>query len=66
MKKHSFRHRIMRTVAAIAVGGSAFQLSGCDDAVRGTVLSGLESTTQTLADTVISAIFLGFADDPVT
>ena len=66
MKKRSFRQKIMRTVAAIAVGGSAFQLSGCDDAVRGTILSGLQSTTQTLSASLITAFFQSLADDPAT
>ena len=66
MKMHSFRKKIMRTVAAIAIGGSAFQLSGCDEAVRDTILSGLESTSQTLSSSLISAFFQTLGDDPVT
>jgi hypothetical protein len=66
MKKRSFRHRIMRTMAAIAIGGSAFQLSGCDQAVRDTILSGLEETSQTLSASLISAFFQTLGDDPVT
>lgn len=43
---------------ALAVGGSAFQLSGCDPAVRDTILTGLETTTQSLSSALISAFFL--------
>ena len=48
---------------ALAVGGSAFQLSGCDPAVRDTLISGLESTTQGLSTALISALFISLQDD---
>ena len=48
---------------AAAVGGSAFQLSGCDPAVRDTMLVGLETTTLTLSDALITAFFLSLEDD---
>lgn len=63
MMKRSFRQRAMRTLMALAIGGSAFQLSGCDPAVRDTLLAGLESTTQTLSTALISAFFLTLEDD---
>ena len=63
MMKRSFRQRAMRTLMALAIGGSAFQLSGCDPAVRDTLLTGLESTTQTLSTALISAFFLTLEDD---
>ena len=63
MMKRSFRQRAMRTLMALAIGGSAFQLSGCDPAVRDTLLDGLESTTQTLSTALISAYFLTLEDD---
>jgi hypothetical protein len=47
---------------ALAVGGSAFQLSGCDPAVRDTILTGLETTTQGLSSALISAFFLSLQD----
>jgi hypothetical protein len=50
-------------VTAFAVGGSAFQLSGCDADVRDTLLGGLETTSQTLAGSLIQAFFLSLADD---
>jgi len=49
---------MIRTLMAIAIGGSAFQLSGCDPTVRSTLLSGLEATTTTLTNALISAFFL--------
>jgi len=47
---------------ALALGGSAFQLSGCDPAVRDTLLTGLETTTQSLSGALISAFFLSLQD----
>jgi len=48
---------------ALAIGGSAFQLSGCDPAVRDTLISGLESTTQGLSSALISALFISLQSD---
>ena len=62
MAKHSFRQRVIRFVTALAVGGSAFQLSGCDPAVRDTLLTGLETTSQSLSSALISAFFLSLDD----
>jgi len=53
----------MRLLAATAVGGSAFQLSGCDPAVRETLLTGLETTTTGLTNALISAFFISLEDD---
>jgi hypothetical protein len=47
----------------LAVGGSAFQLSGCDPAVRSTLLDGLMTTTNSLSTALISAFFLSLEDD---
>lgn len=58
--------RLGRWGAMIAVGGSAFQVSGCDPAVRDTLLAGLEATTGSLADTLISAFFISLDDDAGT
>lgn len=58
MAKRTLRQRMYRIVAALAVGGSAFQLSGCDPDVRTTLLTGLEGTTQSLSSALISAFFL--------
>ena len=63
MTRHGWRAKLLRTVTAFAVGGSAFQLSGCDADVRDTLLGGLETTSQTLAGSLIQAFFLSLADD---
>ncbi|MFQ5494784.1 MAG: hypothetical protein ACE5EX_05330, partial [Phycisphaerae bacterium] len=57
--KRSVRARCLRAAMALAIGGSAFQLSSCDPTVRATLLGGLESTTQGLASSLISAFFIG-------
>lgn len=64
MNKRSFRRRLMRAVAALAIGGSAFQLSGCDTAVRDTILTGLETTSTTLSASLITAFFQSLANNP--
>ena len=63
MSKRKLRSRMMRFVTAAALGGSAFQLSGCDPVVRDTLLLGLETTTQSLSATLISAFFISLEDD---
>lgn len=63
MTKRSFRQRFTRAVMAVAIGGSAFQLSGCDPAVRSTLLTGLENTTQSLTGALVSAFFLTLRDN---
>lgn len=66
MTRRSIRGRWLRMVTALAVGGSAFQLSGCDPAVRSTLLEGLEATTTSLSTALISAFFLSLEDDEGT
>lgn len=63
MKRKTPWQRFIKLVTAVAVGGSAFQISGCDPAVRDTVLAGLETTTSTLTQTLISAFFISLQDD---
>ena len=63
MRKKNVRTRMVRALMAIAVGGSAFQMSGCDPAVRSTLLTGLELTTTSLTNALISAFFLGLNGD---
>jgi len=52
----------MRFATVLAIGGTAFQLSGCDPAVRTTLLNGLQTTTQSLSTALISALFLSLDD----
>ena len=66
MTKHSLRSRFLRLTAAVTIGGTAFQLSGCDPDVRSALLSGLQATTGTLSATLIDAFFLTLDDDDGT
>ena len=58
MVRNTFSRRVLRALMAVAVGGSAFQLSSCDPNVRSALLSGLEDTTTTLSGALITAFFL--------
>ena len=66
MKRKTPWQRVIKMVTAVAVGGSAFQISGCDPAVRDVVLTGLETTTSTLTQTLISAFFISLEDGSST
>ena len=66
MTKRSFPKRCLKTAMALAVGGSAFQLSGCDPNVRQTVIDGLQSTTIGLSAALITAFFQTLEDDATT
>ena len=66
MARRGIRQRMMRAAAAILVGGSVFQLGGCDPLVRTTLLTGLESTTGTLAQTFVTAFFVSLQEDELS
>ncbi|HRX84883.1 MAG TPA: hypothetical protein P5572_07690 [Phycisphaerae bacterium] len=63
MAKRTRRQRMLRATTALLLGGSALQLSSCDPTVRSTLLTGLETTTSTLAQTFISAFFVSLTND---
>jgi len=63
MAKRNLKDRLIRLTMAAALGGSAFQLSGCDPSVRATLLDGLEATTQSLSTVLISAFFISLEDE---
>lgn len=63
MAKSNTWGRVVRWAMTAAVGGSAFQLSGCDPAVRSTILDGLEATTMGLTNVLISAFFISLEDE---
>ncbi|MFQ5412858.1 MAG: hypothetical protein ACE5E6_00225 [Phycisphaerae bacterium] len=66
MNRQNRTSRVARLVVATIIGGSAFQLSGCDPAVRSTLLAGLETTTTSLSTALISAFFVSLRDDTTT
>lgn len=63
MTSKNLRDRFIRLTMTLAVGGTAFQLSGCDSRVRATLLTGLEETTQSLSEALISAFFISLDDE---
>ena len=63
MATRSLRTRLLRTAMTLAVGGSAFQLSGCDPALRSTLLGGLETTATSLTTALLSAYFQSLQGD---
>ncbi len=66
MTKRPFCQRLTRAAITLAIGGSACQLSGCDPTVRDTLLTGLESSTQSLSAALISAFFESLGDGDST
>jgi len=63
MSKLGIRRRVLRLSAALLMGGSVFQVGGCDPTVRDALLAGLEGTTTALSDTLISAFFISLQND---
>ncbi len=66
MAKQSYWTRLVRATMVLAIGGSAFQLSGCDPAVRSTLLEGLQTTTTSLSSALLAAFFLSLEDNSDT
>ncbi|MFH1574602.1 MAG: hypothetical protein ABIG68_11495 [Acidobacteriota bacterium] len=63
MAKRGLKRRLLGLVTAAALGGTVLQLGSCDPAVRQSLLTGLETTSTSLADTIINAYFLSLQDD---
>lgn len=63
MTRHGRLRRFKKSIAAVLLGGCVFQLGACDPAVRGILLTGLESTSSTLLQTFASAFFASLAGD---
>ena len=63
MAKPGVYKRFVRFTLAVALGGAPLVASGCDPTVKATVLAGLETTSSSLANTLISAYFISLADD---
>ena len=66
MATRSLRTRLLRTAVTLAVGGSAFQMSGCDPEIRSTLLDGLQTTTTSLLTALTSAYFQNLQNDNTT
>ena len=57
MRQRKFLKKLMTWVNLIGVGGVSFQLSGCDQSIRSTVLGGLNGATDILLLSLTSALF---------
>ena len=55
MKLRSYPRALRAGLLTIASGATAYQLSGCDPAVRDSVFSGLQSATVGLVTTFVNA-----------
>lgn len=66
MARRSRRRRVTRAMMALLMGGSLLQLGSCDPVVRDTLLTGLEATTSTLAQTFVTAFFASLDDSSDT
>lgn len=62
------KRRLARIILPLAMCGSLFQISSCNPNVRDAVLSGLETTSLSLANIVITTLFqgLGSSGDTIT
>ncbi len=63
MHKRRLKRRVISLLTALTLAGSSIQVRGCDPAVRDTLLAGLETTVNALADTLIQTFFSALADD---
>ena len=70
MRQRKCAKRIMTWMTLIGMGGVSFQLSGCDQSIRATVLGGLNGAADTLLLSLTSALFQsldnGGQDDDLT
>ena len=57
MRQRKCLKKIMTWMTLIGMGGVSFQLSGCDQSIRSTVLGGLNGATDILLLSRTSALF---------
>ncbi len=57
MRQRKCLKKIMTWMTLIGMGGVSFQLSGCDQSIRTTVLGGLNGATDLLLLSLTSALF---------
>ncbi len=58
-RKNVMLRKTMSGLTVLAMGGSAFQLSGCDANTRSLVLAGLEAASTGLLVGLADALFIG-------
>ena len=57
MRKSRFLKRLLAGLTLVGMGGTSFQLTGCDQGIRSTVLGGLNGATDTLLLALTNALF---------
>ncbi len=57
MRQRKFLKKIMTWMTLVGMGGVSFQLSGCDQSIRSTVLGGLNGATDILLLSLTNALF---------
>lgn len=57
MRKSRLVKRILTGLTLIGMGGTSFQLTGCDQGIRTTVLGGLNGAADTLLLSLTAALF---------
>ena len=63
MKRPKTFNTMTRRLLALAAGGVLPVLSGCDETVRDTLLTGVESATLSLVNAIVTAFFTGLLED---
>jgi len=70
MYKNKVLKKCFTWMTLVGMGGATFQLSGCDQGIRSTVLAGLNGAADTLLLSLTSALFqsldLSGLDDDLT
>jgi len=70
MRQRKFLKKIMTWMTLVGMGGVSFQLSGCDQSIRTTVIGGLNGAADILLLSLTSALFQslenGGQDDDLT
>ena len=57
MHRSKILRKLMAFLTLVGMGGASFQLSGCDQGIRSTVLGGLNGAADTLLLSLTSALF---------
>ena len=59
----AFKKRALRLMLLACCGGTMLQATSCSPGVRDSILQGLQTTSTTLTNILIQALFEGLGDD---
>ncbi len=57
MSSRGIRRRTVRLLMALTLSAGAMSVNGCNPAVRDTLLAGLQTTANSLANTLVQSFF---------